>query len=75
MKIGYVNTKQEDGDFTRDPQIAIKLTQSQVYNGTKSRGRLKTLKNDKNYIIVKKEDFARAVLSALYQVKTNNQLK
>lgn len=75
MKVGYVHTNQLDGDFNRDPQIAIKLTQSKMKNGTKSRGRLQTLKNDKSYIVVSKEEFARSILSALYQVKTNNQLE
>lgn len=66
MKIGYVHTKESDGDFNRNPQICIKLTQSGVHNGTKFRGRLLALDNTENFVLVNKKKFVYSILSVLY---------
>jgi hypothetical protein len=66
MKIGYVHTKEEDGDFERKPQIAIKLSQRQIVYETKPRGKLEPLENTDNFITVNKRKFIYSMMSALY---------
>lgn len=66
MKVGYVHTKEEDGDFNRDPQIAIKLAQRKLFqHATRLRGDLKHLEDTSNHIIVDKEEFVVSIMSAL----------
>jgi hypothetical protein len=65
MKVGCVHTKEEDGDYNRNPQIAIKLAQRTLANGTRPRGELKVLDDSSNHIVVDKQAFARAIISAI----------
>lgn len=66
MKVGYVHTKETDGDFERNPQISIKLSQRKTVSGTKPRGKLESIKETQNYIIVNKQQFVFSVMSALF---------
>jgi hypothetical protein len=69
MKVGYVHTKEEDGDFNRNPQIALKLAQRKLYkNTTRLRGNLEKLEDTSNHIVVNKHDFTVAMMSALSEV-------
>lgn len=66
MKTGYVHTKEEDGDFNRNPQIAIKLAQRKTnISSTRPRGDLKILEDTSNHIIINKNDFITSMVSTL----------
>lgn len=73
MKIGYVHTQETDGDFSREPQIAIKLAQKKkvFYRNTTTntqhtthlRGSL-AQKGDLSYIDVPKIEFVHLLYAA-----------
>ena len=66
MKTGYVHTKEEDGDFNRNPQIAIKLAQRKTnQHATRPRGDLKVLEDTSNHIIIDKKEFILSMVSVL----------
>lgn len=75
MKVGYVNTKETDGDYERNPQIAVKLSQRILHDNTRRRGTLKTLTDKKNYILVNKKSFTSSVLASLYILHKKDLLK
>lgn len=66
MKVGYVHTKETDGDFNRNPQISIKLSQRHIVNHTKPRGVLTKSASPKNEIFVKRDLFVHHLSAALY---------